>query len=157
MKRQKLTEETINKIKSFYCDDEFSRQFPGKKDYVSIGRNNHVAQRFCYFVTLKNFMLLSNVPIQKKKWIFKVFRPSIKMMYSGRAQRSHWVCVCTIHQNLKLMLSTIYWSREILSYSYWKDSMQQRVQNIHDTSMWKLSRDRKCWTVFTWLFKSQWS
>ena len=40
----RLTEETINKIKSFYCDDEFSRQLPGKKDYVSIGRNNHVAK-----------------------------------------------------------------------------------------------------------------
>ena len=44
-KRQKLTEETINKIKSFYFDDEFSRQLPGKKDSVSIGRNNHCAKR----------------------------------------------------------------------------------------------------------------
>ena len=45
LKRQKLTEENINKIKSFYCDDEFSRQLPGKKDSVCIGRNNHVAKR----------------------------------------------------------------------------------------------------------------
>ena len=32
LKRQKLTEEIINKIKSFYCDDEFSRQLLGKND-----------------------------------------------------------------------------------------------------------------------------
>ena len=44
LKQQKLTEETINKIKSFYCDDEFSRPLPGKKNFVSIGRNNHVAK-----------------------------------------------------------------------------------------------------------------
>ena len=62
LKRQKLTEENINKIKSFYCDDEFSRQLPGKKDSVCIGRINHVAKRLL-LCNLKE--LLTDVPIPK--------------------------------------------------------------------------------------------
>ena len=30
-----ITEEAQNSIRSFYCDDKFSRQLPGKKDFVS--------------------------------------------------------------------------------------------------------------------------
>ena len=41
-KHQKINQEVINTISNFYCDDEVSRQLPGKKDYVSIGKNNHV-------------------------------------------------------------------------------------------------------------------
>ena len=29
----------------FYCDVEYSRQMPGSKDYVSIGRNVHMQKR----------------------------------------------------------------------------------------------------------------
>ena len=49
LKRQKLTEETINKLKKKLTEEtinnEFSRQLPGKKDSVSIDRNNHCAKR----------------------------------------------------------------------------------------------------------------
>ena len=36
-----LSQDTINLVKAFYEDDEFSRQIPGKKDYVSVSRNTH--------------------------------------------------------------------------------------------------------------------
>eukprot|EP00795_Rhopilema_esculentum_P017865 gene17865-biopygen566 len=40
-----LPAETAQLIENFYCNDENSRQMPGKKDYVSIGRNVHVQKR----------------------------------------------------------------------------------------------------------------
>ena len=38
---KKLSKETVQLIPDFYEDDEYSRQMPGKKDYVSLGRNVH--------------------------------------------------------------------------------------------------------------------
>ena len=36
-KGKTLPQETLDLVQSFYEDDEYSRQMPGKKDYVSIG------------------------------------------------------------------------------------------------------------------------
>ena len=40
-KGKTLPQETLNLVQSFYEGDEYSRQMPGKKDYVSIGQNLH--------------------------------------------------------------------------------------------------------------------
>ena len=40
-KGKTLPQETLGLVQSFYEDDEYSRQMPGKKDYVSIDRNVH--------------------------------------------------------------------------------------------------------------------
>ena len=36
-----LSKETEDLVTKFYCDDEYSRQMPGKKDFVSISKNVH--------------------------------------------------------------------------------------------------------------------
>ena len=38
---KKLSGETVVLVKQFYCDIEFSGLIPGKKDFVSIGKNKH--------------------------------------------------------------------------------------------------------------------
>ena len=40
-KGKQLPQETLDLVLNFYEDDEFSRQMPGKKDYVSIGIKQH--------------------------------------------------------------------------------------------------------------------
>ena len=40
-----LSEETKNCVVDFYCDDEYSRLMPGKKDYVGVARNTHMQKR----------------------------------------------------------------------------------------------------------------
>lgn len=45
IKRQRLSEEVLDTIQDIYCDDEFSRQLPGKRDCVSIHKNVHVSKR----------------------------------------------------------------------------------------------------------------
>ena len=107
LKRQKLTEETINKIKGFCCDDEFSRQLPGKKDFVSIDRNNHCAKRLL-LCNLKELYATYRCTYPEDKISFSKFaslRP--KWCSLVETKGSHSVCACVIHQNLKLMLSAI--------------------------------------------------
>ena len=40
-----LADDTIQLVESFYQDDMYTRQMPGKKDYVSIGNKVHVQKR----------------------------------------------------------------------------------------------------------------
>ena len=44
-KGKSVSHEMREEIVSFYEDDEISRIMPGKKDYVSIGRNIHKQKR----------------------------------------------------------------------------------------------------------------
>ena len=73
----------------FYHDEEFTREMPGKKDCVSIAPNDHRQKR----LILCNIKELFNA--------FKVKFPEIKIGFS------HSVCVCSIHQNIKLLLAPI--------------------------------------------------
>ena len=40
-----LSDEVIQSVRLFYEDNEFSRQMPGSKDSVSIGKKIHVQKR----------------------------------------------------------------------------------------------------------------
>ena len=99
-----LPDVTVQVVKSFYEDDEYSRIMPGKKDYVSIKKNVHMQKR----------LLLCNL---KELFVaFKTMNPEIKLEFSrfctlqpkwcitAGASGTHSVCVCAIHQNLKLLL-----------------------------------------------------
>ena len=44
-KSKTLPQETLDLVQSFFEEDEYSRQMPGKKDYLSIGRNVHKQKR----------------------------------------------------------------------------------------------------------------
>ena len=94
-------------VLQFYHDEEYTREMPGQKDFVSIGRNVHKQKR----------LILCNL-----KELFSSFRekfPEIKIGFSKfcslrpkwcilpGAAGTHSVCVCTIHQNAKLILSPI--------------------------------------------------
>ena len=38
------SEKNVNSVLEFYQNDEYSRQLPGKKDCISIGKNVHVSK-----------------------------------------------------------------------------------------------------------------
>ena len=40
-----ISKEVIDLVTEFYCNDEFSRMMPGKKDFVSLARNQHMQKR----------------------------------------------------------------------------------------------------------------
>jgi hypothetical protein len=106
-----LSEEIKVKISDFYQDDEVSRICPGKKDYKSTravdGTKSHQQKR----------LLLGNLKELYQKWktdnalskvgfsVFATLRP--KWCILAGAYGTHSVCVCTHHQNPKLMVAAL--------------------------------------------------
>ena len=102
-----LAPTTEQLIAEMYLSDEMSRVMPGMKDYVSImtdtGKREHVQKRL---------ILCSLKELYEH---FKTLHPNVKVGFSTFASRrpkhcvlaggsgTHSVCVCTLHQNTKLM------------------------------------------------------
>ena len=96
---------TTEKVQLFYEDDAHSRLMPGKKDFVSIKKNVHKQKR----------LLLCN--LHELYVIFKEQNPGLKIGFSRfcslrpkwcatvGSSGTHSVCVCTIHQNAKLLIN----------------------------------------------------
>ena len=104
---QVLATETTDLVQSFYEYDEVSRMLPGKKDFVSVkqeGKQVHVQKR----------LILSN--LKEVYQLFKEKFPTDSIGFSkfaelrpkhcilAGASGTYAVCVCTIHQNVKLMM-----------------------------------------------------
>ncbi len=102
-----LTQTTVHLVVSFYNNDSSSRMMPGKKDFVSVKADHgreHVQKR----------LILSN--LKELYQDFKQKHPTERIGFSkfaelrpkhcvlAGASGTHSVCVCTIHQNVKLML-----------------------------------------------------
>ena len=104
---KRLDKDIIDAVHAMYNDDEYTRQLPGKKDYISTAKNVHVSKR----------LILCN--LKELYVIFKEKRPEITISFSKFAslrpkwcvpvgpKGTHSVCVCTMHQNLKLMLAAV--------------------------------------------------
>ena len=102
-----LAAETVELVSVFYQSDDISRVMPGKKDFVSVkqeGKRVHIQKR----------LVLCN--LREVYQAFKTKHPDVKVGFSKFAQLrpkqcilagasgTHSVCVCTIHQNITLML-----------------------------------------------------
>ncbi|KAG1656070.1 ARL14 effector protein [Nymphon striatum] len=105
-----LSETVMQTVENFYQNDEISRLMPGKSDCVSVkigGEKKHVQKR----------LLLAN--IKEIYGEYKLKYPEIRIGFSKfcelrpkwcitvGASGTHSVCVCTIHQNVKLLLAAI--------------------------------------------------
>ena len=105
-----LPRHSVNLIKDFYESDDISRAMPGKKDFVSVREGEkrvHIQKR----------LILSN--LKEVYYAFKDQYPNEKVGFSkfaelrprhcilAGASGTHSVCVCTIHQNVKLMIQGV--------------------------------------------------
>ena len=94
---------TINLVKAFYEDDEFFRQMPGKKDYVSVSRNTHKQKRLILsnlnelYANFKSKYVSISIGFSK----FCELRPKWCVLVGSSA--THSVYVCTYHQNMKFL------------------------------------------------------
>ena len=106
-KGKNLSQDTINLVKAFYEDDEFSRQMPKKINYVSVSRNTHKQKR----------LILSNLNELYANFKSKYVSISIgfsnicelrpKWCVLAGSSGTHSVCVCTYHQNMTLLLAAL--------------------------------------------------
>ena len=102
-----LPQESVDLVTEFYQNDEVSRVMPGKKDFVSVKQVDgrvHVQKRLV-LCNLKELYkhLKDRFPAEKIGFSkFAELRPK-NCILTG-VSGTHAVCVCTIHQNVKLML-----------------------------------------------------
>ena len=102
-----IASEAADLVRGFYESDDVSRMMPGKKDFVSIKQGEqrvHVQKRLVLsnlrevYQSFKDRFPNETVGFSK----FAELRP--KHCILAGASGTHSVCVCTIHQNVKLMM-----------------------------------------------------
>ena len=103
----KLDENIKSIVIKFYEQDKYSRIMPGSKDYVSLGKKQHMQKRFL-LVNLKELCSSflkehANTKIGFSK--FCQLRPKWCVLMG--ASGTHYVSVCTYHQNMKLILDPL--------------------------------------------------
>ena len=105
-----LSAEIISLVQEFYESDEVSRAMPGKKDFVSVkqaaGDGRIHLQKRLVLSNLKEAYRLFKEKFPTKNIGFSKFaelRPKQCILAGGSG--THNVCVCTIHQNVQLMMN----------------------------------------------------
>lgn len=104
---RQLPQEVLDHVAKFYENDKHSRCMPGKKDFVSVLSANgriHVQKRLI-LCNLKELYQHFKMKYPQQHIGFSKFaelRP--KHCILAGASGTHSVCVCIIHQNVKLML-----------------------------------------------------
>lgn len=105
-----LPNSTVENVVNFYSSDENSRIMPGKKDVVSVKNEEGrcLKQKRLLLLDLKGLFRLHKETYPDFAVSFSKFaqlRPKECVLAGGSG--THSVCVCTIHQNCKLMLEAI--------------------------------------------------
>ena len=89
-KKVAMAQETIDLVHAFYEDDDYSRQLPGKKDYVSVQKGVHKQKRLVVCNLNELFVAFKDVKIGFSKF---------RTLNAGSSSGTHSVRVCTTHQN----------------------------------------------------------
>ena len=102
-----LSNETITMVQNYYESDDISRVMPGKKDCISVKVDDRriLVQKRLLLGNLKEVyqQFKDQFPAEKIGFSrFAELRP--KHCVLAGASGTHAVCVCTIHQNTKLMM-----------------------------------------------------
>lgn len=103
-----LEQPVVDKVINFYNSDEISRIMPGKKDFVSVKidvkSSTHVQKRLVLCNLKEAYERFKEKhPIDKIGFSkFAELRPKNCVLAGGSG--THSVCVCTTHQNTKLMI-----------------------------------------------------
>ena len=81
--RKGIDQDSINNVILFYLDDEFSREMPGAKEYVSIGYKQHKQKR----LLLSNLSKLYELHLRRNFKTLKLdFRNFVLFVQSGARQ-----------------------------------------------------------------------
>lgn len=107
---KKLSDSTVQKIDEFYNNDINSRSMAGKKETVSVkmDRERTLMQKRLLLLDLRGLYIKfveENPDCDVGFSTFAKLRPK-HCIFAG-ARGTHCMCVCTIHENCKLMLEPI--------------------------------------------------
>ena len=105
---KRIPEELVKKVKQFYESDKISRQMPGRKDYVTIkinGVKEHVQKRLILVTEHEAFLFFREENPDVKLGFSKFAEARPRHVVLPGASGTHNVCVCSYHQNPKLMIA----------------------------------------------------
>ncbi|CAM1301229.1 Uncharacterised protein r2_g1101 [Pycnogonum litorale] len=101
-----LSESIVQKVVEFYKSEDVSRM-PGKKDFISVreGNTRYQRQKQLVLCNIKEaYQLFKERHLELKIGFSKFADLKPKECVLAGSPGTHSVCVCTIHQNLKLMM-----------------------------------------------------
>ncbi|CAH0562925.1 unnamed protein product [Brassicogethes aeneus] len=149
---RELSSAVVSTVTNFYNDDEMSSIMPGKKDFISVRNDNGTkvqCQKRLVLCNLKELHKTFNSRHPEVKIGFSSFaslRPKHCILAGGCG--THTVCVCSIHQNIKLMilgvenvkqhLLTLMENNEIdeVNYKQWvstpRETLETTIKNTDD-------------------------
>jgi hypothetical protein len=100
-------DEATTSVKSFYNSDEVSRIMPGKKKKITYQLKSVVSKymnrNYCCAIW-KSYTLILKIYIQESVGFLKFASLHPRYCIMAGASGTHSVRVCTVHQNVKLML-----------------------------------------------------
>ena len=103
-----LSKEVENRVHSFYRSKEVSRMMPGKKDTVNVIKDGVKVKEqkhliLCNLWEAFNLFKENNPDVNIGFSKFCKLRPKECVLVGSSG--THSVCVCTTHENMKLMFS----------------------------------------------------
>ena len=108
--RHGLSDQLLGRVKSFYEEDQISQMCAGKKDFVTIksshGKKEHHQKRLILYNIREAYLQYKSTFLDDKIGLSKFAELRLKWCRTVGQSGSH-VCVCTYHQNVKLILSAV--------------------------------------------------
>ena len=107
-----LSDDIIEKVLKFYTSDDVSVNLPGKKDFLSVrnddGQRQHIQKKLilCNLAELYQIFKEQYSDCSIGFSSFASLRP-VHCVLAG-SSGTHTICVCAIHQNIKLMMLGTY-------------------------------------------------
>ena len=93
----------ITNIRQFYEDDQNPQPLPGKNDFVSVTRTEHIQKRLLLCNLKELYQEFKNKFPQHKVGFSKFCALRPKWCVTVDASGTHAVCVCMIHQDVLLL------------------------------------------------------
>ncbi|CAF2174414.1 unnamed protein product [Rotaria magnacalcarata] len=135
---KRLPNEVAEQVIQFYHSPEMSRVMPGLKDCISVKRSDGSRE------IKQKYLILCN--LKEAYQSFKEKHPALKIGFSKFAELrpkecvlpgssgTHSVCICTKHQNVKLMMAAI---EKVFKYVNYQEHVQfplsAESSMLHDT------------------------
>ena len=106
-KGKTMAEETIDLVNAFYEDDEYSRQLPWKKAYVSIQKGVHKQKRLDLCNLHELFVAFKERNPDMKIGFSMFCTLCLKWCAIAGFSGTHMVYVCTTHENNILLVGAL--------------------------------------------------
>ena len=99
-----ISQEILNRVNNFYCDDFYSRVMPNKKNVIKISDNEFRSQRLMLLNFNELYAEYKKTYPDDKIGFTTFYRLKPKECIIAGSSGTHSICVCPVHQNFDLLI-----------------------------------------------------